>query len=117
MSDAHGITYGLKPESHNGYCNFMPGPGQPACLAVATWHAFIEVDPVQVASSCDAHRVDLQRVAEFIHVHGSACSIPGASIWWDPDADPNSGCEIDWDMGALVAVATEPTAAMVEAAR
>lgn len=117
MSNPRGITYGLRPESHNGYCNFMPSPVAPACLAEATWHAFIQVDPIQVASSCGAHKADLERVAEFIHVHGSACSIPGASIWWDPDADPNSGCEIDWDMGALTAAADEPTAALVEVGR
>lgn len=114
MTAPRGVLYGLKPESHNGYCNYMPGPDAPACLAEAVWHGIILTEDrtalAHVTGCCDRHRGDMARSTDFIHPHGTAC-IPAANVWWDGELDPSSGCEIDWDTTALSVAESAPVTA------
>lgn len=88
-------------------CGYSPTPGELSCLADAVWHGLAITDDgtdlIAPMASCAEHRPSMELTADFIHPMDTACGVAEATIWWD-FTDGSSGCHVDWDTVARLAV-------------
>lgn len=99
----------LDRDDHAGLCSYSDRPGEPLCLAEATWHGIFtdehgEIDGGLV--SCDRHEAIMRALVLWVHPHDVPCGLPDARFFEDVNL-----CAVPWDDDDVALMAT----AMAEA--